>query len=168
MSASPGPSEDGVWARALAFACRAFALAGGLIFAALALLVMASVAGRALGRPIQGDFELVQLGCAAGIALLLPYCQMRRANIIVDFFTVRASPRMHALLDVFGAALYMMVLGVLAWRVGVGTLAIRATNETTMIMGVPIWHAYVVMTPGFALAALAGAYTLAQSWRMAK
>ena len=157
-----------MWARALAFTCRASALAGGAIFAAVALLVMTSVAGRALGRPIQGDFELVQLGCAAGIALLLPYCQLRRANIIVDFFTAHASPRTHAVLDALGAALYMIVLGVLAWRVGMGTLAIRATNETTMIMGVPIWYAYALMTPAFALAALAGAYTLAQSWRMAK
>lgn len=149
----------------LAAACGAFALAGGFVLAALALLVMVSVAGRAFGRPIQGDFELVQVACAICIAFFLPYCQLRRANIIVDFFTARAGARAHALLDAFGAGLYTLVLGVLAWRTGFGAIAIKAANETTMIMGVPLWYAYGLMAPAFALAALTGAYTTIESWR---
>jgi hypothetical protein len=45
--------------------------------------------------------------CAAGaaIALFLPWCQLRRGNIIVDFFTAKASDRTNAMLDRFGALL---------------------------------------------------------------
>ena len=152
-------------ARALAAACRMLALAGGTILAALTLMVMVSVAGRALGRPIQGDFELVQVGAAVAIAFFLPYCQWRRANIIVDFFTTHASRRTQTLLDAFGALLYALVLGTIAWRSTVGAFAIQAASETTMIMGVPLWYGYGLMAPAFALAAVVGAYTMIASLR---
>jgi TRAP-type C4-dicarboxylate transport system permease small subunit len=142
-----------------------FALAGGAILAGLTLMVMASVAGRALGRPIQGDFELVQVGAAVAIAFCLPYCQWRRANIIVDFFTTRASRRTQALLDAFGAALYALALGIVAWRSTVGAIAIKAANETTMIMGVPLWYGYGLMAPAFVLAAIVGVHTAVASFR---
>src|SRR5262245_52013404 len=129
MSSAPAQAESRA-TRVLATACRVFALAGGAILAALTLMVMVSVAGRALGRPIQGDFELVQVGAAVAIAFFLPYCQWRRANIIVDFFTTHASRRTQALLDAFGALLYVLVLGTIAWRSTVGAFAIKATNET--------------------------------------
>ena len=162
---SPHAQAESRAARALAGACRAFALAGGAILATLTLMVMVSVAGRALGRPIQGDFELVQVGAAVAIAFCLPYCQLRGANIIVDFFTTRASRRTQALLDAFGAALYALVLGVVAWRSAAGAIAIKAANETTMIMGVPLWYGYGLMAPAFALAAIVGLYTAAVALR---
>jgi TRAP-type C4-dicarboxylate transport system permease small subunit len=164
MSSAHAEAESRA-ARALAAACRVFALAGGVILAALTLMVMVSVGGRALGRPIQGDFELVQVGAAVAIAFFLPYCQWRRANIIVDFFTTRTSPRVQALLDAFGAALYALVLGIIAWRSTAGAVAIKAANETTMIMGVPLWYGYALMAPAFVLAAVVGVYTAIASVR---
>ena len=71
----------------------ALALAGGAILAGIALLTTASILGRWLfATPIFGDVELVQTGCAMMIALALPYCQLKRAHIIVDFFTQGAPP----------------------------------------------------------------------------
>lgn len=149
----------------LAAACRLFALAGGAIFALLTLMSALSIVGRALGRPIQGDFELVQLGCAVAIAFCLPYCQWRRGHIIVDFFTTRASARTRNVLDALGALLLALVMLLVAWRTGVGAAAMKASNETSMIMGVPVWYAYALMTPAFALTALAGVHTAWQAWR---
>ena len=49
------------------------ALAGGAVLTSLALMSVASIAGRALfSRPLQGDYELVQTGCALFVALCLP------------------------------------------------------------------------------------------------
>jgi hypothetical protein len=51
-------------------------------------MAVASIAGRALlNRPIPGDVELTHFGIALCISLCLPWCQLRDANIIVDFFT---------------------------------------------------------------------------------
>jgi len=79
--------------RVLGAACKLLALLGGAILSALVLMSVASIGGRVIGRPIQGDFELVQFGCAIAIAFFLPYCQLSKGNIIVDFFTVRGLVR---------------------------------------------------------------------------
>ena len=49
-------------------------------------------------RPINGDFEMVQMATAIAVFSFLPYCQARRGNIVVDTFTSwlpRAHQRLH-------------------------------------------------------------------------
>ena len=128
-----------------------------------------SIIGRALlGRPVPGDFELVQIGCGAAIAAFLPYCQLQRGNIIVDFFTVRASPRTQAALDTLGALLVALVMAVLAWRTAVGMVAVRAAGEVSMIVGFPIWIGYAAIVPSLALATLVALHTARESWKVAR
>ena len=141
-----------------------FALAGGAILGALTLMSAASIGGRLFNRPIQGDFELVQIGCAVAIAFFLPWCQLARGNIMVDFFTARASERAQRTLDAAGGLLLAAAMALLAWRTGAGTLGMRAGGEVSMITGVPLWYAYAAMTPAFALAAAAGLHTALRDW----
>lgn len=148
---------------------RGFAFGGGAILVALTGMSVASITGRAfLGRPVPGDFELVQIGCGAAIAAFLPYCQLRRGNIIVDFFTVRAGPRAQGALDALGALLVALVMAVLAWRTAVGMVAVRAAGEVSMIVGFPIWIGYAAIVPSLALAALVALHTARESWKAAR
>src|SRR4051794_40663221 len=110
----PAPALSGV-GRALDLASQALALGGGVLLVCLTGMSVASVLGRSLGHPILGDFELVQFGSAIAIAFFLPYAQLRRANIIVDFFTVRSSARVRGALDAIGAVLLAAVMGLVAW-----------------------------------------------------
>ena len=129
-----------------------FAMVGGLAAVAVALLTVASIAGRALwSTPIAGDIELTQFGVALSISLCLPWCQLQRGNIIVDFFTTRASARTLRGLDGMGALLLALMMALLAWRTGVGATSVRESNETSMILGLPMWGVYAVLAPGFAL-----------------
>jgi len=146
--------------------CRWFAVIGGAVLVAMTVMSVASIVGRSLfGKPVPGDFELIQIGCAICVAAFLPWCQMQGGNIIVDFFTVRASARAQAWLDVFGALLLTAVMLLVAWRTGVGALTVKASGETSMIMGFPSWIGYAFMVPGFALTAIAGLYTAYGAWR---
>lgn len=153
--------------RALGAACKLLALLGGAVLSALVLMSVASIGGRMMGRPIQGDFELVQFGCAVAIAFFLPYCQLNQGNIIVDFFTLRARPRTRGVLDALGAVLLAVVMALVAWRTGAGAVAMKAGGETSMIMSVPLWYAYALMTPAFALTALTGLYSAWRRWKTA-
>lgn len=148
---------------------RAFALGGGALLALITGMSVVSIAGRALlGTPVPGDFELVQVGCGAAIAAFLPYCQLRRGNIIVDFFTARASPRAQSLLDGLGALLLAAVMAILAWRAAAGMLAVRAAGEVSMIVGFPIWVGYAAIVPSLTLAALVGVATAIEAWKEAR
>lgn len=144
---------------------RAFALAGGALLVGLIGLSVVSIAMRTvLGRPVPGDFELVQVGCGAAIAAFLPYCQLRRGNIIVDFFTTRAGPRVQRGLDGLGALLLAVVMGVLAWRAAAAMLTVKAAGEITMIVGFPVWLGYAAIVPSLALTALAGLAVAVDAW----
>jgi TRAP-type C4-dicarboxylate transport system permease small subunit len=136
---------------------KALALIGGALLVAVSVATVVSVAGRWLaGRPITGDIELVQLAVAAAIALFLPYCQLHRSHLIVDFFTARSSGPVQRRLDAAGSMVAGFVFFALAWRAGVAVSDMRSASETTMVLGIPLWIPYVAMVPGLALAGLAG------------
>jgi TRAP-type C4-dicarboxylate transport system permease small subunit len=148
---------------------RAFAFAGGVVLVAMTGMSVVSIAGRTvLGRPLAGDFELVQLGCAVAVAAFLPYCQLRRGNIIVDFFTVRAGPRVQGALDALGALLLAAVMALLAWRTAAGMLTVKAAGEITMIVGFPVWLGYAAIVPSLALTALVGLVTALEALKASR
>jgi TRAP-type C4-dicarboxylate transport system permease small subunit len=143
------------------------AIFGGLVLTALTMMSLYSVVMRNLvGAPIQGDFELVQMGCAISVAAFLPFTQLRDGNIFVDFFTTRASAGTKARLDGFGSLLVAIALGVIAWRTGVGASDALKTDETTMIMGLPVWWGYALMAPSFGVASAAALYSAWRHWAL--
>jgi TRAP-type C4-dicarboxylate transport system permease small subunit len=155
--------------RALDLLARAFAFAGGVVLVAMTGMSVVSIAGRTvLSRPLAGDFELVQVGCAVAVAAFLPYCQLRRGNIIVDFFTVRAGPRVQAALDALGALLLAAVMALLAWRTAAGMLTVKAAGEITMIVGFPVWLGYAAIVPSLALTALVGLATALEALKASR
>jgi TRAP-type C4-dicarboxylate transport system permease small subunit len=147
-------------------ACRALALAGGLVLLAMTVMSLVSIVGRAaFTRPLPGDYELVQLGCAVSVAAFLPFCQMRGGHVLVDFFTANARATVRCALDALGALLLGLVAAVITWRLAVGTLGLREANDQTTILAIPTWWAVALMVPSFALLAAAGFYTAWRHWR---
>ena len=134
---------------------RWFALAGALVALAVAAMAVWSIAGRyVFSRPVVGDVEITQMGIALSISLCLPWCQLQRGHIIVDFFTQRLPERTQWLLDAAGCVL-MAVMGLLlAWRTVVGALSVSDAFEQTMILGLPMWWAYAGLAPGLLLSSL--------------
>ena len=139
----------------LTSASRWFALVGSFIAMLVAGMSVYSIIGRAfLSKPLFGDVELTQLGIAASISLCLPWCQLHRGNILVDFFTQSTSVRTRQILDSAGALLLAAMCVLLAWRTTMGAIAVREVSETSMILGLPMWWAYVSLAPGLLLSAL--------------
>jgi TRAP-type C4-dicarboxylate transport system permease small subunit len=142
---------------------QAFALLGAAVALAVAATTVTSVALRALTtQPIQGDVEITQFGIALAISLMLPWCQFKRANIIVDFFTQRLRERTQHRLDGLGCVLIALMYALLAWRTGVGAWAVAEAGETSMIRSLPMWWVYACLAPGLALAAIVALVQAAQ------
>jgi TRAP-type C4-dicarboxylate transport system permease small subunit len=132
----------------------AFALVGSAIALLTGAMTLVSVIGRAFfASPIQGDVELTQFGIALAISLGLPWCQLRGANIIVDFFTQKSSAVVQRMLDGMGAVLLAVMCLLLAWRTGVGAVAVHQAGEQSMILALPMWWAYASLAPGLLLTA---------------
>jgi TRAP-type C4-dicarboxylate transport system permease small subunit len=136
---------------------RLCALLAGALVAFMVGLSCVSIAGReTIGRTVTGDFELVGLATGAAVGLFMPLAQLRRANIVVDFFTSRAPARVNEGLERVGALLLAICCALLAWRAGLGGLSSFHANSSTMLLGVPEWYAYAPMVPGFGLTAVIG------------
>jgi TRAP-type C4-dicarboxylate transport system permease small subunit len=144
---------------------RAFAIVGAGVSLAVAVMVMVSIAGRTLAaRPIQGDVELTQFGVALCISLCLPWAQVRRANIFVDFFTQRLRARANQRLDAVGALLLAAMCLLLAWRSTVGALAVAEAHEASMILDLPMWWVYASLVPGLTLTAAVALWQAQRHW----
>jgi TRAP-type C4-dicarboxylate transport system permease small subunit len=146
--------------RALA---RFMALAGGALFAGVAVLTTVSILGRWLAaRPVTGDVELVQVGMAAGIALCLPWCQLAASQLVVDVFTTRAPESTRRGLDRAGRIAAAMVYALLAWRIAAAWQDQVASGESSILLGLPLAWTSAAMLPGLALASVIAA---AQAWQ---
>jgi TRAP-type C4-dicarboxylate transport system permease small subunit len=133
------------------------AILAGFILTGITLMTCASLIGRnTTGTTLVGDFELTGVAAGAAIALFLPWCQARRGNIIVDFFTARCSDRTNEKLDRLGAFLLGLAMALLAWRAALGGLSSYTAHSTTMMLGFPEWIVYAAMVPPMMLTAVIG------------
>lgn len=131
------------------------AILAGVLLTGITLMTCGSLIGRnTTGDSIVGAFELTGVAAGAAIALFMPLCQVRRGNIIVDFFTARLRPEANARFDRFGALLLAAIFALLAWRTTLGGLNSHSSNSETQIMGFPEWIVYATMVPAFVLAGL--------------
>ena len=140
------------------------AILAGVLLTAITLMTCASLLGRnTIGLTLAGDFELTGVVAGAAIALFMPWCQIRRGNIIVDFFTAKASAQTNARLDQFGALLVALMMALLTWRTALGGLNAYANNSGTMMLGFPEWIVYLALVPPLALTAVIALYQTVQS-----
>ena len=153
----------------LGLLCAISALFGGTVLVGLTLMICASIVLRATGfSPIQGDFELLQVGLAIAVGGFLPWCHLKGSNIYVDFVTARASMRTQRRLEAFAGILVAIMMALVSWRAGAGALAAKASGEVTMIRGFPLWVSYTLMTPGLALTSVVALEIAWRRWKEAR
>lgn len=141
--------------KTLACLAKFCAILAGLLLIFITLMTCISIIGRELvGKTIVGDFELSGAAAGAAIALFLPWCQVKRGNIVVDFFTSKASLAAQDTMNRTGALLLGCVMALLAWRTSVGGVNSFQTHSETQILGLPEWIVYAAMVPPLALTML--------------
>jgi len=134
---------------------RLCAILAGMLLTGITIMTCYSLIGRnTTGVTISGDFELTGVATGAAIALFMPLCQLKRGNIIVDFFTAKVSEGINARLDRFGALMMSATFVLLSWRTTLGGLSAYETQSGTMMLGFPEWIVYLAMVPPFVLTAV--------------
>lgn len=138
----------------------AWAVAGGLALIGLGVLTTANVVMKDLfGRPIRGEFEIVDLGVVMVVFTFMPVTQLLRGNVIVDLFTQSAPARVRAGLDALAGLVFALCIVLVAWRMIVGGMELAGTGEQTTVLHLKYWWAFVVAVPSLALLAANCLYT---------
>ena len=108
------------------------------------LVLVATVVGAAFGRPILGDSEIVELLVGVAVFAFLPYCQLRGANVIVDFFTQPLPKRAQHALDALMGVVFIFVAAILTWRLIDGGLTAFERSRRSMFLQLPDWWGYAL------------------------
>jgi len=146
--------------------CRVLAAFGAFLCCVIAVMVTVTVTGRYLfAAPIPGDYDIIGIIAGCAIFAFLPYCQIRRANIVVDFFTTGMAQRGKAALDGFGTLLYLVVAALLGWRLYFGMVELRETSQVLAIVDFYRWWTVPFDLFCMAVLVMAIAYTLVQDIR---
>jgi TRAP-type C4-dicarboxylate transport system permease small subunit len=160
------PAESG--ARPTGLARRViewWAVAGGVMLLAIALMTAWSATTSLLfDRPLPGDFELTEIMVAVAVFAFLPYCQLTDANVTADIFTANAGARAIAGFRLLASVLGLGISALLTWRTWAGLLDYREFVETTAILKIPIWTAYVPALASLGLLMYACLITFKDSW----
>lgn len=150
-------------------AAMALAVAGGAALIAMTILTVVSVTGRGLSwlglGPVPGTYELVEMGSAFAVFCFLPWCQLQRGHVTVDLFMSPLGDRPNRFADLIGNLLLTGAAALIFWRLLAGLSDKRQYNETTFILGIPLWIGYAAAAVGAALFVLVSAYTILRSIR---
>ncbi len=166
---------------------------GGLVLVGITMMTVYSIIGRSLvkndhiltlkafgnellaiplqfltwWRPIKGDVELTEIGTAIAICSFLPYCQMVRGNVLVDFFTNKAHPKVKAGMDVFANAIFTVIAATFTWRMSIQSqeMMTAAWKQSSMILKIPTWWGVLAATCFFAFLSLICFFTFLRSVR---
>lgn len=158
--AAPGPQGP------LRRIVEAWALLGGFVMLGVVLMTSwSSASGYFFGRPLPGDVELTEMLTAVSVFMFLPYCQLTGANVTADIFTAGAGPRTVAALQLASALIALGFSVLLIWRMWYGLADYREFVETTTILHVPIWYAYLPALASLVLLAAASAASVRETLR---
>ena len=138
---------------------KAMAISGGLLFIALTAMSLVSIVGRKLGfGSVTGDIELMQAGTAVAATAFLPYCTLLGEHIKVDFFTENMRDSLKRPIDGIAELLLGAVAVLLAWRTVLSAFTTHESQETTVLVGLPLWIPTALLVPGIVLMAVCAFY----------
>ena len=140
------------------------AVFGGVILFILAILTTISVFGRKfLDAPVPGDFELVAIGTGVAVFACLPYCQLMRGNVLVDFFMNIAPTRAKTIADIIAGLIFLAIGLMLTWRMIYGAIDMHDVNEVSMTIGFPRWSTFPISIVFMSFLVIIIIYTLGRS-----
>jgi TRAP-type C4-dicarboxylate transport system permease small subunit len=108
--------------------------------------------------PVNGDFEMVEIGIAFAIFCFLPWCQLTSGHATVDLFTAALPGRANRFLIFFWEVVLALVIILIAWRLGVGMSDKMRYGETTFLLQLPVWYGFAASFAASIAAAVVAIY----------
>lgn len=139
------------------------AVCGGLILVLLILMSCLSILGRVLfATPLNGDFELIEMGSALAIFAFLPWAHLQRGHIRIELF---AAPRVCAFLDSLADAIFLLFSLALVIYLTQGGYSAYMDNSLTVVLGLRLWWGFAGTIINSCLLLMVCAYSFWMSCR---
>lgn len=140
------------WAKYFGQATYLLSAVGGVCLIGLVLIIAGGVIMRyALGQPILGINEIVQLTAVALVMSSLPYATAKRAHVAVDVFDPMLGRWGRMAGDILSRLISGYVLALLAKRAWLKSMDALEWGDATNMLDLPIWPFYAILSVGTAL-----------------
>ncbi|WP_330629337.1 TRAP transporter small permease [Thioclava sp. FTW29] len=126
-------------------------LAGAFLMVVLGLVFVGVFARYVFNAPILGINEVVQLASAAVVMLALPYCTSYSGHVSVDVLDGVIGAWGRFLGDIVSRVLSSFVLYILCTRAIAKAVDAWDYEDTTNMLGLPLWPFYAIIAAGVAL-----------------
>jgi TRAP-type C4-dicarboxylate transport system permease small subunit len=126
-------------------------LAGASLLFMMATIAIGVVTRYAFNMPITGIDEIVQMTGVGLIMLALPYATLNDAHVRVDIFDEWLGRFGRQFSDVLSRLLSGFVLLILVDRAWTKLLDAREFEDTTNMLGMPLWPFYAMLAAGVSL-----------------
>ena len=127
------------------------------------LLTVADVGLRALfNRPIQGTYDLIQLGLAASVYLALPAVFLRDEHLVVDAIDQMVGKHTVAVLDLAGACVSLATLAAMGFVMVPLARDMYEMGDVTADLSIPKIVYWLPVLVGVVASALATALYIAR------
>lgn len=144
--------ENSAWAKVFGRATYLLAVVGGFCLILLVLILAFGVIMRyALGQPILGINEIVQLTALALVMASLPYATANRVHVSVDVFDSFLGRFGRMAGDIGSRLISGYVLALLTRRATLKALDALEWGDATNMLNLPIWPFYGILAAGTAL-----------------
>lgn len=148
----------GPWGYAFYRLSRWLALSGGFALLLLILVNCASVIGRTFfAAPLNGDFELTQLGIAFAIFSFFPWAHICRGHITIGFFIRSARGRFFC--DMLADALFGLLGATLTSCLAIGGYSAYLNEQQSAVLALPLWWGFAAAILPTALLTLVCGYS---------
>jgi C4-dicarboxylate transporter, DctM subunit len=139
-SPAPGDLLSRLETKSLALTQRiAFAGVLGMLVIGILTTVDVLLLRALFNSPISGSNEFLNTIFAIGVAAVLASGLAQRANIEIDMLEGRLGQRATAWLRVVGSAVFLLLVVLLAWRVGMYSYDSTLRGQATVILQWPMW-----------------------------
>jgi TRAP-type C4-dicarboxylate transport system permease small subunit len=131
------------------------AVVGALVLLAGAAILTYSVVLRVVASgQVRGDFEIVAVSSGIAILLFLPYCQARRAHVLIEVFTAWLPESMRRAMDGLWSLVLAVAAALLSARLFVGLQDAWSRNDVTMMLQIPLFAVFVAALIGVVCTAI--------------
>jgi len=122
---------------------------------ALMVLVTLNVIMRYAFKSIQGTYDYVSLITAVAVTLAVAYTAYERGHIEIEILMERLPKKVQSVVGFIMMLITTAFFCIASWQCVVAGQNMKATNETTMAVYVPLYPFMYILAIGLALTAVA-------------
>jgi TRAP-type C4-dicarboxylate transport system permease small subunit len=134
---------------------RSFDYLARLGMVALMVLVVANVILRYGFTSIGGTYDYVQLITALSVTSAVAYCAYERGHIEVEILMERVPERLQGIVGSIIGLFSVGFFALASWQCVKAGIDMKAMNETTMAIYIPLYHFMWYLAFGLAMTAIA-------------